>query len=53
MGIIMLVLCVGALVIAIWSSTRPAPILWISVVLLSIAMMLVAVKDAGFMGNFH
>lgn len=52
MGIVLLVLCVAALVIAIWSSTRPAPILWISVVLIAIALMLVAAKDIGWV-NVH
>lgn len=45
---VMLVLCVAALVIAIWSAVKPVPILWISVVLLAIAMM-VERAPAGFL----
>lgn len=52
MGIILLVLCVGALLIAIWSQTRPQPILFVSNILLAVAIALVAAKEAGWV-NLH
>ena len=36
---IIFVLCIAALIIAIWSAVKPLPILWIAVVLIAIAMM--------------
>jgi hypothetical protein len=37
-SIIFLILVVGAAIIAIYSQVKPAPILWIAVLLLAIAM---------------
>jgi hypothetical protein len=55
MGLVMLVLGLGSLIAAIISQTGnpPRPILWVSVILLSIAVMLLAAKDYGYLGALH
>jgi hypothetical protein len=37
---VIFVLTIAALIIAIWSAVKPAPILWIAVVLLAMAVMI-------------
>jgi hypothetical protein len=52
LSILVLVFVVGAAIIAIWSQVKPAPILWVAVLLLCVVVAITELSGAS-VGRYH